>query len=171
MPLYIPMGSPHFGTLAAYLGLGQSAHQMRPRSDLVLEHLNRRLPAKLPVYPFVSRYDLLVLPIETALLRGGVNYLFSETGHIGQVIKNETVQAIEEVLASPDDVLRERAQKRRFYLSSLTWLLSRLPSETQRRLGLDGVLEYVGAGTGGAEFYIRIVHHEMRLGLLPALRR
>ncbi len=171
MPLYIPLGSPHFGTLAAFLGVGQSAKQMQPTSDVVLEHLNRKFPKDLEIYPFVSRFDLLVLPIETALLKRGVNYLLSETGHIGQVVKNEVVQSIEEIIATPPELLKQRAERRKFYLSSLANLLRRLPAKTRKRLGVDGVLNYVGANDTTTEFDVRIVHHELRLGLIPPLRR
>src|SRR5207245_9186987 len=75
MPLYIPMGSPRFGTLPAYFGFGRSAREMRPGSALVLDHLKRQYPAHLEVYPFISRFDIFVLPIETALLKGGINYV------------------------------------------------------------------------------------------------
>lgn len=173
IPLYIPMGSPHFGTMAAYLGFGDSARQMRPRSDVVLEHLNRDFPPGLEIYPFVSRFDLLVLPIETALLKRGINYVFSETGHVAQVIRGEAVWAIEEIIATPPEVLAERAQRRPFYLSSLLRLMKRLPRRMQRPLGLDGVLAYVGERNrdGTPDFRVRIVHHELRSGLFPALRR
>ncbi|MGH7820748.1 MAG: esterase/lipase family protein, partial [Candidatus Binatia bacterium] len=82
MPLYISMGSPRFGTLPAHLGIGQSAREMRPGSKIVRDHLERSFPPELEVYPFISRFDLFVLPIETSLLRRGVNYVFSETGHL-----------------------------------------------------------------------------------------
>lgn len=171
IPLYIPMGSPHFGTLSAYLGIGQSARQMRPRSDVVLEHLNRDFPPQLEIYPFVSRYDLLVLPIETALLRRGINYVFSETGHVAQVIRNEAVHAIEEIIASPPELLRARAEDRPFYLSSLTRGLRRLPRPLIQKLGIDGVLAYVeGTADRATEFKLRIVHHELRAGRMPVLR-
>lgn len=171
MPLYIPMGSPHFGTLAAYLGIGQSARQMRPRSDMVLEHLNRDLPAELEVYPFVSRFDLLVLPIETALMRRGINYLFSETGHVAQIIRPEAVHAIEEIVATDPDELQRRATLRPFYLSSLARGLKRLPRGLQQRLGVDGVLQYVeGSADSTPRFQVRIVHHDLRSGRMPVLR-
>src|SRR5690606_32937082 len=99
MPLYIPMGSPHYGTLVARIGLGASARQMQANSDMVKYNLSKRFHEKLELYPFVSRFDMLVIPIETALLKRGINYLFTETGHIGQVVKNETVCAIEEIVS------------------------------------------------------------------------
>jgi len=170
MPLYIPMGSPHFGTLAAHLGIGQSAAEMLPGSRIVHDHLSRTFPEDLEVYPFVSRFDVFVLPIETALLRRGVNYVFSETGHLAQVARRETIVAIEEILASPREILEERAEQRPFWPSAFTWGLSQLPRRLQKKLGVAGILDYVLGAEDPPEFRIRIVHHELRTGELPELR-
>lgn len=172
MPLYIPMGSPHYGTIVARIGLGQSARQMQADSDMVKFNLSKRFHKDLELYPFVSRFDLLVLPIETALLKRGINYLFTQTGHIGQVVKNETICAIEEVISTPQSVLKERSQYREFYLSSFARMLSKLPKNTQRKLGVDGVFDYLGLDSDEpTKFHMRIVHHEIRLGLIPTLQR
>jgi len=171
MPLYIPMGSPHYGTLVARIGLGESARQMQANSDMVKFNLSKRFHKNLELYPFVSRFDMLVIPIETALLKNGINYLFTETGHIGQMVKNETVCAIEEIVSIPKSILLERVQYREFYLSSFTRLLSKLPKSTQKTLGVDGVFEYMGIDDEPAKFHMRIVHHEIRLGLMPTLKR
>lgn len=171
MPLYISMGSPRFGTLSAHAGFGSSAREMRPGSKLVVDHLKRSYPPELEVYSFISRFDVFVLPIETSLWKQGVNYVFSETGHLAQVTRNETVRAIEEIFASPREVLEARAEKRPFHLSPLAWLLGRLPEGLCERLGLAGILDYVQAGDTPPEFRIRIVHHDVRTGLLPVLKR
>jgi pimeloyl-ACP methyl ester carboxylesterase len=171
MPLYISMGSPRFGTLAAHVGFGSSAREMRPGSRLVIDHLKRHYPPELEVYSFISRFDLFVLPIETSLWRQGVNYVFSETGHLAQVTRNETVQAIEEIFASPREILEARAEKRAFHLSPATGLVAKLPRPVLEGLGIAGILDYVVDGTAPPEFQIRIVHHDLRTGLLPPLRR
>jgi pimeloyl-ACP methyl ester carboxylesterase len=171
MPLYISMGSPRFGTLPAFFGIGRSAREMRPGSSLVRDHLRLSYPKGLEVYPFISRFDLFVLPIETALLKAGINYVFSETGHIAQVTRNETVAAMEEIMASPREVLEERAEKRAFHLAPFTWLIGQLPRPALERLGMQGIIDYVCDGDEPPEFRIRIVHHDLRTGLLPALRR
>ncbi len=165
------MGSPRFGTLPAYLGFGRSAREMRPGSALVLDHLKRQYPAHLEVYPFISRFDIFVLPIETALLKQGINYVFSETGHLAQVTRNETVRAIEEIMASPRHVLEARAEKRPFHPSVLTWMLGKLPKSALERLGIAGILDYVLDGAEPPDFAVRIVHHDVRSGRLPLLRR
>lgn len=176
IPLYLPLGSPHFGTLAAHIGIGKSAADMRLRSALVTEHLQLDFPAQLEMYPFVSRFDLLVLPIETALLKRGINYVLSETGHVGQVIRSNIVTAIEEIIASPPELLEQRAQVRPFYPSALARALSRLPRSMQQQLGVAGILDYIGKGGDGDPteppvFKIRVLHHELGLGVFPALRR
>lgn len=172
MPLYIPMGSPHYGTLVARIGIGKSARQMQANSDMVKFNLSKRFHKELELYPFISRFDLLVLPIETALLKNGINYLFTETGHIAQVVKNETICAIEEIISTPKEVLKERSQYREFYPSSLARMLHRLPKSAQQRLGVDGVFDYLGMGSDEpSKFHMRIVHQEIRLGLIPTLKR
>ncbi len=172
MPLYISLGSPHFGTLAAHLGVGKSAAQMRPQSDLVRAHLAASFPSELEIYPFVSRFDLLVLPIETALLQHGINYVLSETGHLAQVVRDEVVMAIEEIVATPRATLEARAIERAFYPSTLASLLGRLPRRVQRRLGIEDVLRSIaGDDKAPPTFKLRIVHHEIGLGMLAPLRR
>lgn len=172
MPLYIPLGSPHFGTFAAHIGLGASARDMMPKSAVMNDHLGRDFPESLEIYPFVSRFDLLVLPIETALLKRGINYILSETGHIAQVIRSETVTAIEEIIASPKELLEERAELRPFYPSNLAWLLGHMPKVMLRSLGVEGILQYINGDNGSPpEFRLRVVHHELGQGIFPALRR
>ena len=171
MPLYIPLGSPHFGTLAAYFGIGQSVLDMRPGSDVVRAHRKMNFPDQLEIYPFVSRFDLLVVPVETALMKRGINYILSETGHIGQVSSERAVHAIEEIITCDPDVLRERATKRIFYPSSLTWMLSCLPAPWIKKMGVDVIHDYLGEGDEQAEFFVRVVRHEIALGLFPKLVR
>lgn len=171
MPLYISMGSPRFGTLPAYFGFGRSAREMRLGSSLVAAHLKRSYPPGLEVYPFISRFDVFVLPIETSLLKQGINYVFSETGHLAQVMRNETVRAIEEIMASPREILESRAEKRPFYPSGFSWFLSKLSKRTLERLGVAGILDYAFGSVEPPEFMIRIVHHDLRSGRLPLLRR
>jgi hypothetical protein len=171
MPLYISMGSPRFGTLSAYLGFGQSAREMRPGSRIVKDHLERTFPPGFEVYPFVSRFDIFVLPIETALLRRGINYVFSETGHLAQVARREAASAIEEIMATPRHILESRAETRPFWPSGFTWLLSQMPMAVREKLGVGGILDYVlDKEAGPPDFRVRIVHHELRTGTLPELR-
>ena len=114
----------------------------------------------------------MVLPIETALLKRGINYVLSETGHVAQIIRSAVVTAIEEIIASPYELLLERSQERAFYPSVLAAALARLPKGTQERLGVAGILEYIaGRGDEAPLFRLRVVRHELALGIFPALRR
>ena len=85
--------------------------------------------------------------------------------------RNETVRAIEEIMASPREVLEARAERRPFHPSVLTGLLGMLPRGALDRLGVAGILDYVLDGGEPPEFLIRIVHHDLRSGRLPLLRR
>ncbi len=173
MPLYIPLGSPHFGTMAAHIGPGKSCRHMELQSTLVDEHLSKHFPDKLDLYPFVSRYDLLVLPIETALLKRGINYVLSETGHVAQIIRNEIVLAIDEILSTPHDTLVDRAYSRSFYPSTLLAILDKLPKSLKKKIGVERQLKYVlGDGSESPpEFRLRILHHEMNRNTFPQLVR
>ena len=172
MPLYIPLGSPHFGTFAAFLAVGDSGAEMRPHSDLINEHRSLEFPPELEIYPFVSRFDLLVLPIETALLARGINYVLSETGHVGQIINSTVVTAVEEIIATPPAILSKRAEQRPFHPSLLASALNALPPRLQRRLGVEGVMrEIFGDGAARPRYRVRGVRHELDLGIFPALRR
>ena len=170
MPLYISMGSPRYGTLAAYFGVGSSARDMRPGSALLRDHRSRRFPPGFEIYPFVSRFDLFVLPIETALLRGGINYVFSETGHLAQVANREAAAAMEEILASPREVLLERSVERPFWPSAFSWVLSGLPRPVRDWIGVGSLFDDVFDGDDPPSYRVRIVHHELRTGTLPLLR-
>jgi pimeloyl-ACP methyl ester carboxylesterase len=170
IPLYIPMGSPHYGTLAAYFAVGSSGRDMRPGSKLICEHRSRRFPPGFEIYPFVSRFDIFVLPIETALMRSGINYVFSETGHLAQVARREVVAAIEEILASPREVLLERSEQRPFWPSAFSWLLGGLPRSLRDRIGVADLFDDVFDGDEPPGYRVRIVHHELRTGTLPILR-
>lgn len=172
IPLYIPMGSPHYGTLPAYLAVGRSGRDMRPGSVLIQQHLRSHFPPGLTIYPFVSRFDLLVLPVETALLSSGVNYIFSETGHLGLVVHSQLLHALEEVFATDPKVIRERAIYRPFFLDSLTEILRRLPEGFRKRVGLEELFASLGGNKGSYRFYhLRIVPRDWVGEGYPVLRR
>jgi pimeloyl-ACP methyl ester carboxylesterase len=172
IPLYIPMGSPHYGTLPAFLAVGGSGRDMRPGSPLLRRHLAMDFPLDLEIYPFVSRFDLLVLPVETALLPTGVNYIFSETGHLGLVVHSHLLYALEEVFATDPRVLRERVVYRPFFPDSLTEILKRLPEGFRKRVGLEKFFMSLGAdGAPHPLYHLRIVPRNWVREGYPVLRR
>ncbi len=170
MPLYIPIGSPRLGTLVALIAPGGSGRDMRPDSVVVREHLRRRYPPGLEIYNFISRFDTVVFPIETSLWPDGINYIFSETGHIGQLVRPHVELAIEEVLASDPQALLTRTEWRRFTPTAFTALCSRLPESFQRAIGVADMVRFVhGDERLCRRFRIRIVHRELRDGRFPRL--
>jgi hypothetical protein len=171
IPLYLPLGSPHFGTLAAYVAIGQSAQDMRPNSDVVRAHRVLSFPDSLEVYSIVSRFDMLVVPIETALLKSGINYILSETGHIGQVISSRSVLAIEEIISTNPEVLLKRSTHRQFYPSSLCRALGWLPSAWRRHVAVDSIFTNLSEDSKDERLRLRVVHREMALGVFPRLNR
>jgi hypothetical protein len=74
-------------------------------------------------------------------------------------------------MASPREILEARAEKRPFHPSALTWLLTKLPRSALEQLGVGGILDYVLDGSRPPEYWIRIVHHDVRSGRLPLLKR
>lgn len=172
VPLYIPMGTPHFGTLAAYFALGESGLDMRPGSQLIRQHRQKEFPPDLEIYPFVSRFDLLVLPVETALWPTGINYVFSETGHLGLVVHDYLLYPLEEVMATDPRVLKERAIYRPFFFDSLTEILYRFSEKIGDRLGLSELYLFLGAKERKLRsLLLRIVPRDWEAQGLPVLRR
>ncbi len=172
MPLYIPIGSPRLGTFIAHLAPGGSGRDMRPGSRIVQQHLARRYPPGLEVYNFISRFDMVVFPIETSLWPEGINYIFSETGHIGQLVRPHVELAIEEVFASHPDDLHARCEWRRFTPTAFTAAASQLPEAVQGVLGLRDMVRFVhGDENLCPRFRIRVVHRELRDGRFPRLER
>jgi len=172
VPLYVPMGTPHFGTILAYLALGKSRASMIPKNSVYMRGLARGFPEGVEVYPFVSRFDLCVLPVETALWGEGVNYIFSETGHIGLSVLDDVLLPLEEVFATDGNVLRSRAIYRPFFPDSLTFFLKQLPDFFLSRLGLFPFFQYLNSSNGKTRsYYLRVVPPHPERSDFPRLRR
>jgi pimeloyl-ACP methyl ester carboxylesterase len=80
----VTIGTPHKGTLAAYLGVGQAARDMRPGSKVVraLERSLRR--SRVRYVNLYSDLDILIVPPSAGVLpnRGNVhNHLIEDLGH------------------------------------------------------------------------------------------
>ena len=93
----VTIGTPHHGTYAAYLGMGQAAKDMRPGSDVckTLETGMRKRHTK-----YVNLYsdlDVLLLPPDTAILpdRPNVhNHLIEDLGHTSLLLSSELVNQV-----------------------------------------------------------------------------
>src|SRR5687767_731660 len=76
----ISLGSPHAGTLWAWLGWGEGAREMRPASDF-LTALNGAGTAGADLVSLRAPFDLRILPGTSSILSGARNYQLRSIGH------------------------------------------------------------------------------------------
>jgi len=86
------LGTPHHGTKMAYLNFFVPVCQdMFPRSDYLLKLNEQGLPLNVPILNIVSRYDQMVQPWDSALLKSGLDNvkdkIVYDVGHIGLISK------------------------------------------------------------------------------------
>lgn len=98
----VTMGTPHNGTLAAYLAAVPTARQMRPNSEF-LQKLDRLpVPRRVRWYSFYSRRDVLVFPYRNALLSEDrfnvINFNMDEQGHLSFLLSPDVIDAVAEYL-------------------------------------------------------------------------
>lgn len=101
----VTIGTPHLGTFAAYLGLGQTAKEMRPGSPMI-----QRLEAGFDEVDttFVNLYsdlDVLIVPSVSAILpeRANVhNHLIRDFGHTSLLVSPELMSTVVDHLARAD---------------------------------------------------------------------
>lgn len=93
----VTVGTPHRGTMAAYLGIGPAARDMRPGSDVCeqLETGFRR--SRVSYVNFYSDFDVLIVPASSAVLpeRSNVhNCLIHDLGHTSLLVSEELVTQV-----------------------------------------------------------------------------
>lgn len=101
----VTIGTPHDGTYMAYLGLGETAREMRPGSSLL-----RRLRTGFDRCPtrYVNLYsdlDVLIVPSGSAMLPAGPrvhNHLIHDLGHTSLLISRELIEVVTQHLAEAD---------------------------------------------------------------------
>lgn len=93
----VTIGTPHNGTLAAYLGFGQAAKDMRPGSD-VIKALEAGLRTKRTTYVnLYSDLDFLIVPPSSAVLPDQPNvhnHLIEDIGHTSLLLSDELVDQV-----------------------------------------------------------------------------
>ncbi len=93
----VTIGTPHTGTYAAYLGVGQSAKDLRPGSGVMqaLESSLRR--SRVKYVNLYSDLDFLIIPPSSALLpdrRNVHNHLIEDLGHTSLLLSEELVEQL-----------------------------------------------------------------------------
>ena len=105
---FISIASPHKGTKLAVVGsFLTSARQMTPNSDF-LEALNKDDPTPGNVcYTTVrSNLDEIVIPYDSAFLKGATNHLVRSKDHFTILYSKETYNIIQKTLSHPCDCCR-----------------------------------------------------------------
>lgn len=96
----ISLGSPHYGTLVAYLLRGRNLTQMRPGNEWLL-----RLNAKKTTVPITTHYsvhDNIVVPQDNARLAGAKEYLSIGLGHLSMAFSSEMMRSVLEEIRTSD---------------------------------------------------------------------
>jgi triacylglycerol lipase len=105
----ITIGTPHNGTLAAYLGIGQAARDMRPGSP-ILERLELGLPrTKTKIVKLYSDLDVLIIPSSSAVLperKNVTNLLIEDLGHTSLLLSQALTDEVCDLLEGAEKPLR-----------------------------------------------------------------
>ena len=109
----VTVSTPHEGTLAAVLGPGRTARQLRPHSP-VMRRLRRSLhPSDVRWIAYYSNIDALVIPATSGRLEGdGVkveNILIKDRGHLGILLSGRLADDILSRLRHPAGSTRPAA--------------------------------------------------------------
>jgi pimeloyl-ACP methyl ester carboxylesterase len=98
----VTMGTPHFGTLTAYLSVLPTAVQMRPGSEFLTKLAALPVPRRVRWYSFYSRRDALVFPYKNALLPeaefDAINFNMDDQGHLSFLLSPDVIDAVAEYL-------------------------------------------------------------------------
>jgi pimeloyl-ACP methyl ester carboxylesterase len=93
----VTVGTPHTGTVAAYIGIGPAAKDMRPGSE-VMRHLEYGFHrSKVAYVNFYSDFDVLIVPAASAVLpeRSNVhNCLIQDLGHTSLLVSDELIKQV-----------------------------------------------------------------------------
>ena len=96
----VTIGTPHRGTMLAYLGPGQTAREMRPSSDVV-GTLQASVSPDVHYLNLYSDLDVLVVPASSAIMPEAPNVenrLVSDLGHTSLLISPELIAVVADQL-------------------------------------------------------------------------
>jgi triacylglycerol lipase len=96
----ISLGSPHAGTVVAWLGLGAGAREMRPASSF-LNALSNASTAGVDLVSLRAPFDLRILPGTSSILSGARNYEIRCLGHRDLLRRRSVLERIRQLLEEP----------------------------------------------------------------------
>lgn len=112
---FIAIATPYKGTLTAYFGLGKSAKEMRPNSELVKKIEKIELPNQIKQFSLIPTYDFLVVPPESGLMnKNAINILFPRENHVRTLFSQTIANCIDLILNNPYFYFRKKAIYREF---------------------------------------------------------
>ena len=102
----ITLGSPHQGTYASYIGVGEATAQLRPRSDLLTRLEETARPGPVRWIAYWSDLDVFVAPIGNAKLEHPAldahNVRVRDTGHLSLLNSGFVLRDVLAHLTNPD---------------------------------------------------------------------
>ena len=99
----ITLGSPHHGTVLAYLAPGRDGCQMRPKSRWIRQ-LGDQETFAIPVTSFWGGIDEIVAPQDSSRLVGAREIVFATLGHFTMLFSPAVLQHLQAELEQPDYV-------------------------------------------------------------------
>ena len=101
----VTLGSPHGGTYASYLGLGEATAQLRPRSSLLQRLDESARPSGVRWLAYWSDLDVFVAPIGNARLEhpalAAHNVRVNDTGHLSLLASGYVLRDVLSHLTNP----------------------------------------------------------------------
>ncbi|GGP58790.1 alpha/beta fold hydrolase [Saccharothrix coeruleofusca] len=104
----VTLGSPHGGTLAAYLFPTSLTRQLRPGSELLRELAECTRPCRTRFVVVWSEMDQVIIPQRNARLEHPALHVeehqIRDSGHLSLPVDSRTVHAVVTAITRPDDV-------------------------------------------------------------------
>lgn len=103
----ISLGTPHHGTMMAFLGRSATSRQMRPGSEFLALMDEAPKPPEVRYFCYYSNLDTLVVPSRSATLPNGngcrvTNIQVDDLGHLSLLINSELIDSIAANLSDLD---------------------------------------------------------------------
>jgi pimeloyl-ACP methyl ester carboxylesterase len=103
----VSLGTPHHGTMMAFLGRSASSRQMRPGSEFLNLMAEGPKPPEVRYLCYYSNLDSLVVPSRSATLPNGdgcrvTNIIVNDLGHLSLLINSELIDSVAENLSNLD---------------------------------------------------------------------
>lgn len=104
----VTVASPHEGTRAAHVGIGPTAHDLRPGSSVMRRLAAPAGPSAVRWIAYYSNLDAFVQPARSAMIRhpdlAATNHFVKDAGHLGILLSRRVSRSIVEQLEAAEGV-------------------------------------------------------------------